>query len=355
MKPLSIIGTFLACVLLFGFQQKPSSAQQKPGSKAASSSGQNADTTKGPRGTASPGQPATDSTDNNAVAPPVPRQNDKVEVTALPPEIAVKQVKDSIDRTVMCCTIILTIVGVVGTIAAVRTLRQVKRQADTLEDHKTKFDELAKAANSNAEAAILQVRAMQEQIFEMSVQSGILQESVQVARDAAEAAKQNTEMFISKERARLRVEMKPLVLPSESNAPYDTVDFTVSAYGQTDAFVTDSLCVAGVGPQEFINYPELWDRVMFPIHSLPSVVVADSAPRECSALIGKSGHSGDDLLIQEVKAGRLFVCVRGFVKYKDVFDRERETAFRYVWRYSQAVADYGQWEKCGRPEENRGT
>jgi hypothetical protein len=221
--------------------------------------------------------------------------------------------------------------------------------------HATHLESVAKAASSNVQAAILQVSAMQEQINQMSVQSGILQESVQVARDAAEAAKQNTEMLISKERARLRVEMMPLVLPSESNAPYDTVDFTVSAYGQTDAFVTDSRCVAGVGPQEFINYPELWDRVMFPIHSLPSVVVAGSAPRECSALIGKSSGPDDDLLIQEVKARRMFVCVRGFIKYKDVFDRERETAFRYVWRYSEAVADYGQWEKCGEPQENRET
>ena len=88
----------------------------------------------------------------------------------------------------MWCTVDLTIVGVVGTIAAVITLWQVKRQADTLDEHKTKFDELAKAANSNAEAAILQVRAMQELITEMSVQSGILQESVGVTRDAAKAS-----------------------------------------------------------------------------------------------------------------------------------------------------------------------
>ncbi len=118
--------------------------------------------------------------------------------------------------------------------------------------------------------------------------------------------------------------------------------------------VSDSLCVAGIGPQEIINYPELWDRVMFPIHFLPSVVVANATPTECSALIG-TNEGSDDLLIQEVKARRMFICVRGFIKYKDVFDRQRETAFRYVWRYSEAVADYGQWEKSGSPEENRET
>lgn len=353
MRTLFVVATFVACLGLCGFQQKPSSTQQRSGSKAASASGQKADAGKGQHGAAPPGQPAA-AADKDAVAETIPRQSDKVEVTSLPPEIAVKQVKDSIDHTIMWCTVILTFVGVIGTFAAVRTLRQVKRQADTLEDHKAKFDELAKAANSNAEAAILQVRAMQEQITEMSVQSGTLQESVQVARDAAEVAKQNTEMFISKERARLRIDMKPLVIPSESITDFNTVDFTVSAYGQTDAFITDSSCAAGTGPENFINYPELWDQVMFPINFLSSVVVAAAPPHECAAVLGENKGS-EDFIIQEVKASRMFVIVRGFIKYKDVFDRERETTFRYVWRYSETVEDYGQWEKCGKPEENRET
>jgi hypothetical protein len=148
--------------------------------------------------------------------------------------------------------------------------------------------------------------------------------------------------------------MTPLVIPSTSDSGFNTVDFTVSVYGQTDAFITDSRCVAGMGPQEFINYPELFDKVMFPIHFLPSVVVANAPPKECSALLGDNEGS-DNLLIEEVKAKRMFVCVRGFIKYKDVFDRERETVFRYVWRYSDVVEDYGQWERCGKPEENRET
>jgi hypothetical protein len=277
-------------------------------------------------------------------------------VTALPPEIAIKQVKDSIDHTIMWCTIILTFVGVIGTIAAVRTLRQVKRQADTLEDHKTKFDELAKAANNNAEAAILQVRAMQELITEMSVQSGILQESVKVARDSAEAAKQNTEMFINKERARLRIEMKPFrIAPRVGEA--HTVDFIVSIHGPTPAFVVESACVTYVWTLEYMEYPEMGDRVMFPIHDLPTVVNPNSPRQELFAfmLLGaaESAH-----LLGEVKAGRMFVGIRGFIKYKDVFDRDRRTTFRYVWKYTTLYGmdpDYGNWEKCGTPEENQDT
>ncbi len=171
---------------------------------------------------------------------------------------------------------------------------------------------------------------------------------------AARAAAQNIELYINKERARVRIEMKPLVFPSESDPTFSTVDFTVSVYGQTDAFITSSLCVAYIFPWSVLNNQELGEQVMFPIHSLPSVISANAPPVECSVSTGLTGGS-DNIFIEEAKAKRMFVGMRGFIKYKDVFDRERETAFRYVWRYSEVVADWGQWEKSGNPEENRET
>ncbi len=171
---------------------------------------------------------------------------------------------------------------------------------------------------------------------------------------AARAARSNIKLYISKERARLRIQMKPLAIPTESDPAFNTVDFTVSVYGQTDAFITDSLCVAYIFPWEGVNNPELEEQVMFPIHWLTSVIVANAAPVECSALLGTKDGT-DNILVEQAKAGNMFVGIRGFIKYKDVFDRERETAFRYVWRYSEVVDDYGQWEKSGSPEENRET
>jgi len=153
MKTLFVVASLVTCFLLCGFQGQTSSTQQKPASKVASANQRKADSGKGAHGAASPGQPAADAADKNATPPAPPHQNDKVEVASLPPEIAVKQVKDSIDRTIMWCTIILTIVGIVGTIAALRTLRQVKRQADTLDEHRAKFEDLATAATNNAAAA----------------------------------------------------------------------------------------------------------------------------------------------------------------------------------------------------------
>jgi len=71
--------------------------------------------------------------------------------------------------------------------------------------------------------------------------------------------------------------------------------------------------------------------------------------------------SAEKLLYPEAKARRLFIGIRGFIKYKDVFDRERVTAFRYVWKYAEGMyglgeaQEHGDWVKRGKPEENQET
>ena len=96
---------------------------------------------------------------------------------------------------------------------------------------------------------------------------------------------------------------------------------------------------------------------MFPLHSVPKVIPPDSPPINEFALLS-FGTQGVDAIISEIKNNRFFVGIRGFIKYKDVFDRERETRFRYVWKYSMyeaSLSDFGNWEKCGQEDENRET
>ncbi len=153
MKTLFVVATLVTCLMLRGSRQGPSPTQLKPGSKVVSTDPKQADSGRGGHGVASPGQPAADATDKNAVAVTVPRQSDKIEVTALPPEIAIKQIRDSIDCTILYCTIILTIVGLVGTGVAVWTLFAIKDQAKTLHEHSEELRKLAEAARENAAAA----------------------------------------------------------------------------------------------------------------------------------------------------------------------------------------------------------
>lgn len=120
MKTLSVVATLVTCFLVCAFWQETSASQRKPAPQIGSADKQSTDRGKTTHSVAPPIQPATDAADKSPAPQAGPHQNDKVEVASLPPEIAVKQVKDSIDRTIMWCTIILTIVGFVGTIAAVR-------------------------------------------------------------------------------------------------------------------------------------------------------------------------------------------------------------------------------------------
>lgn len=69
------------------------------------------------------------------------------------PEIAVRSLKDRFDWTILICTTILTLVGTVGTIIALRTLYAITRQAAIMDEHRISLEQLAKAAAGNAEAA----------------------------------------------------------------------------------------------------------------------------------------------------------------------------------------------------------
>lgn len=79
-------------------------------------------------------------------------QDYKMTVVSIP-EVGVKPSKDWVGWGMLVCTIILTLVGIVGTCAAIKTLKQIKRQADTLVEHAEHFDNLASAAATNAVAA----------------------------------------------------------------------------------------------------------------------------------------------------------------------------------------------------------
>lgn len=223
-------------------------------------------------------------------------------------------------------------------LSAQNTLNEIKRQADLMD---------------------AQLKAMEESSKQVNRQIEILERSVAATEKSTDTAKENIELYISKERARLRVEMKPLVLPPKPDPAY-TVNFTVSIHGPTAAFITESLCVAYIFPCEVIDDPELGVAVMFPINPLPTVVPANSPPQGCYAFLSLN-DSAEKFLIPEAKAGRLFIGIRGFIKYKDVFDRERLTAFRYVWKYAEGMyglgeeQEYGDWVKRGKPEENQET
>jgi hypothetical protein len=185
--------------------------------------------------------------------------------------------------------------------------------------------------------------------------------AAKAAMEGATATNKNVEMYISKERARLIVDLKKLSLAPFSGTWAYAVEFTVSIFGTTPAYILESRCAAYIAPLETaMNEEELADGVMFSPRSLPKVFPADSPPLEEFAIFhfATDGHTED--MFAGIKADELFVGVRGFIKYRDVFDRERDTRFRYVWKYSTIPPPpgderWGSWVKCGKEEENRET
>jgi len=252
-------------------------------------------------------------------------------------------------------TLALAVIGAIAACVALATLKEIQNQVGEMKGQRETMEG--------------QLKTMQSQLATMERQTTHLETSVVVAQDAAsaardnaiaaqegsETAKQSVEMFISKERARLRIDLKPLKLSPIFGSIY-AVDFAVCLYGATPAFVVEARCTAHELPSSAIDEPELMDRAMLPMRSVPSVMSPGAQPMESSAYLFFDGEA-KDLMLSEIKADRFFVVVRGFIKYRDVFDCDRETKFRYVWKYSpyspQTTPDrFGEWEKCGPADDN---
>jgi hypothetical protein len=183
----------------------------------------------------------------------------------------------------------------------------------------------------------------------MDQQRNATEEAAKAAILNARAAIENIEMFISKERARLRVEPKNLSLDIQHGVAY-RLEVVVSMYGPTTAFITGSGFSVDIVPTESVGIPKphgFWIPMLIP----PKVISPSSEPITIGTLHpillpGKTNPTS------EIKEGSQFVEIQGFITYKDVFDRDRVTNFRYVWRYVRWLegrANYGVgvWNKCG--------
>lgn len=203
------------------------------------------------------------------------------------------------------------------------------------------------------------MRAIEQQAAHMKHQTSILEKSTAAAEANAEAAKANAEsakrsieIMISKERARIRIEIEKFNPLPASEFTYHQVDYRVFSYGATAAFISDS-----VARVEISNSAEPPNNHLFdPPASLPAVLHPSVEGVGKFAILFTKLEQED---VDAVNEGTLFVHFNGSIKYRDVFDRNRETRFKYVWKstgYSAFFASYGgYWLKTRQPEENSET
>jgi hypothetical protein len=140
----NILICLVLCLSLCGFRQ---------GNPPAPAKAQGSREQKGPKSpqTLATGSSRAESEQAAAAAGKIASQ--QVEVTSLPSQIRFESAKDRVDYALLLCTIALTFIGAIGTWAAVRSLGQIKRQADILVEHRAHLEKLAEAASSNAIAA----------------------------------------------------------------------------------------------------------------------------------------------------------------------------------------------------------
>ena len=222
------------------------------------------------------------------------------------------------DDLALIFTGLLLLVGGFGVCAAYRTLGEIKGQR---------------------RAMLRQLRTMQKQ--------------VNVARDSFE-------MFISKERARLWIEVVPIQFHERQGRFADAMNYYVKFSGPTDAFIVASSAHTAIdSSREHIPVSDYLGSI-FPM------VVPQMIGRETELGI-KWQYMFPDMLLKQttidaIKRGESFVHFFGFIKYRDVFDRERETTFNLLWEVEPPFLIQGTklpgregWKEVGPPEVNQKT
>jgi hypothetical protein len=257
-----------------------------------------------------------------------------ISVSKLPPVMVVPPKRDWADWGYWIFSFVLVVVGglQVGllwrTLGAIqRQANEMKRQADLMDKQATKLEESVAVADKAAVAA----------------------------QGSADAAKQNIELFISKERARVSVEINPFNL--NPPVPGHTVSYNLRVRGSADAeaYVTSSAATALVTDSQETPTGGFLEM---PMIDIPNVLIKHN-PVENRITFLQPKIRLEQSEIDSITQGKAFVHFWGFIKYKDVFERNRETKFRYVWKLRPGlcglVGNPGNWEKCGQPEDNKET
>src|SRR6266436_4448937 len=86
--------------------------------------------------------------------------------------------------------------------------------------------------------------------------------------------------------------------------------------------------------------PSKDDSLMLPQMEIPSVItpLTHLLPAQFAFVIPHGVLSQED--IDALQQGKKFIHFQGYIKYRDVFDRYRETRFCYSWR--KTIGDWAQ-------------
>ena len=220
--------------------------------------------------------------------------------------------------------IFLVAVGIFGVRAALKTLDEIKRQADLLE--------------------------RQTGILDQSVDVAL--ESAEASKDSAKAANAQIQMMKDRERARISVSISDNEI-GVGFEDFDALVIKIGNDGSTNAFNVTATGYASVEPTE--DFPMYIPPMTL---RLPDVLRAnaESTPAEV-AFINRYLLSDFDRDVA------YFFHLYGTVDYQDVFGETHRTTFRYRMKILTVRVEDAEknrvvvrslwgWGKCGEPEDN---
>ena len=199
---------------------------------------------------------------------------------------------------------------------------------------------IANAADANTKAIESQAIIMNGQIAAIESQNRTMQESVAVARNAAEVE-------MEKERARLKI----VVLDIIPQVSLKVVVCHLENYGGTPAFISNF----GVRflfslVRDVVPDYSLCQQVLY----ADSLQVSKSTKHFLVQLEPIDPLTDDDVM--KIRKDEAFIHFYGFVKYQDVFKRDRQTTIHVRWTMRWGGTMEGMimqwWEPVGLPEEN---
>jgi hypothetical protein len=283
-----------------------------------------------------------------------------VSVTKLPPVTLNPSKRDAADWGYWAFSLLLVAVGFLQVWLLYHTLVAIRRQAHEMRRQRHEMRRQRLVMSSQFETMKAQLQEMQDAsqqsdrlIEQAAKQAEQLTAVANAGKLSAEAAQQNIELIIRKERARLIFEIgNP---PKRSIGHQLHITFTVQHDGTTAAFNVESQTNAIVSDSydspknEFIKLPIGLPNVVSPsygtkLFSRPLVQMGD-----------RWGLTMDEETLKRIAGKEMFIHFWGFIKYTDFFDRTRETTFRYrlVAGVDEESIEY--WQPYGQTGDNRQT
>ncbi len=238
--------------------------------------------------------------------------------------------RDAYDITAFVISIVLGVVGIGGVSVGVCTLVFLRKQASEMRHQRI---------------------IMRRTLNTMRLQTKTLSDSVAVAKKSADAAKENVDLLINKERGRMFVEVLPFDI-KKVEVMTQVVEFKVIYHGATVSFhessTADFMLTDSAEPPAFKAPSWLKTKAMF---NIPSVIPANSDTFNCSTRLYRKF---DQYEIDRIGHSQSFIHFYGYIEYKDFMDRIHVTSFCYTWkpRPPGPTIGWDHWDKSGPPDAN---